>query len=70
MPIRYVQDTPNSNDVEKSLEKLDAEFPGWDFWWSPSFGVRYCAGRTGELGSIHGQTPEVVAEKIRQEGSR
>jgi hypothetical protein len=71
MPIRYLQEAPNPDDVQENLERLAAEFPDWDFWWSPSFGVKYCAGRTGERGSIaHCLTPENVAEQVRQAGKR
>lgn len=66
MPIRYIREAPNPNDVEGNLEKLATEFPDWDFWWSPSFGVKYCAGRKGEIGSINHDRPEGVAEQIRK----
>ena len=70
MSIRYVRDDPNPDYVEDNLEKLAVSFPDWDFWWSPTFGTEYCAGRPGERGSIFHTTPEGIAEQITQGGER
>lgn len=68
MPIRYIRETPNPDDVEDNLRKLAEEFPDWDFWWVPAIMGEYCAGRPGKRGSVFHGTPEGLAEKIRPEG--
>lgn len=66
MPVRHIRETPNPDEVEENLEKLAAEFPDWDFWWTPNIWPHYCAGRAGEKGSIFHGTPEDVAGQIRK----
>lgn len=64
MPIKHIRDEPYPDYVVENLEKLAAEFPDWDFWWTSAFGHEYCAGPPGERGKIFHRTPDGIAEQI------
>lgn len=72
IPLSQVAEEPHPNPraIERNIKKLTAEFPEWDFWWSPCSGGNYWAGRVGEKGGIKQETPDAVAEQVAKASRR